>query len=201
MSLELVNTFGTLLTVAIIAATATAAMVQLRHLRAGNQINAMLSIGNQFDAKEFRDALALVQHNLDPALEDPAYREYVMARNRLMPLPAVPDEYREIAAAARFVGNTYEELGILVKNGIVDRDIFLDRYSWVILIAWSATKRSLAWTRAVTGNDSIWENFEYLTVLAQDFMRDRGSTYPKGVRRLELANPWSVPPIPATTQA
>ena len=37
MSLELVNTFGTLLTVAIIAATAIAAMVQLRHLRASNQ--------------------------------------------------------------------------------------------------------------------------------------------------------------------
>ena len=45
MSLELINTFATLLTVAIIAATAVAAMVQLRHLRAGNQINAMLAIG------------------------------------------------------------------------------------------------------------------------------------------------------------
>src|SRR5499425_2533808 len=116
MSLELLNTFGTMLTAAIIAATAIAAMVQLRHLRAGNQINAMLSIGNQFDAKEFRDSLTLVQHNLESALEDPSLREYIAARNRRVPLPAVTGEYRDLADAARLVGNTYEELGILVKN-------------------------------------------------------------------------------------
>ena len=53
MSLELVNTFGTLLTVAIIAATAIAAMIQLRHLRAGNQINSLLMLGEQFESREF----------------------------------------------------------------------------------------------------------------------------------------------------
>ena len=199
MSLELVNTFGTLLTVAIIAATAIAAMVQLRHLRAGNQISAMLSIGNQFDAKEFRDALSLVEHQLDAALEDPAYREYVLAVQRRLPIPAVSAEYRELAAAARLVGNTYEELGILVKNGIIDRNLFLDRYCYVINRAWGRTRRGLAWTRAITGNDAIWENFEYITVLSQDYMRDSASRYPKGVRRLQVQNPWPVPPLPATT--
>ena len=198
MSLELINTLGTVTTVVIVAAAATAALVQLRHLRAGNQINAMLSIGNQFDAKEFRDALTLVQHKLDSALEDPAYREYVLAVARQLPLPTVSREYHELADAARLVGNTYEELGILVKNGIIDRNIFLDRYCWVIIRAWNRTKRGLAWTRAITGNNAIWENFEYLTVLSQDFMRSGGSKYPKGVRRLDLHNPWPVPPLPAT---
>jgi hypothetical protein len=47
MSLELINTLGTVTTVAIVAAAAIAALVQLRHLRAGNQINAMLSIGQR----------------------------------------------------------------------------------------------------------------------------------------------------------
>jgi len=197
MSLELVNTFGTLLTVTIIAATAIAAMVQLRHLRAGNQINAMLSISNQFDAKEFRDALTLVQHTLDAALEDPAYREYLTARNRRTPLPAVSEEYRELADATRLVGNTYEELGILVKNGIVEHDLFLDRYAWVITQVWNRMTRATAFTRATTGNDAIWENFEYLTVLSQDSL-GRGSTYPEGVRRLQLENPWPVPPMGAT---
>lgn len=198
MSLELVNTFGTLLTVAIIAATAIAAMVQLRHLRAGNQINAMLSISNQFDAKEFRDAAHLVRHKLDSALEDPAYRDYVAARNLQIPMPTVPEDYRALADATNLVGNTYEELGILVKKGIIDRDIFMDRYSGVIRGSWGRLVRALGWMRAVTNEPRIWENFEYLVVLAQDFARERGSTYPKGVRRLEVPCPWPVPPMPAT---
>ncbi len=198
MSLELINTLGTVTTVIIVAAAAIAAMVQLRHLRAGNQINAMLSIGSQFDAKEFRDALTLVQHKLDSALEEPAYREYVVALGRRLPLPTVSEEYHNLAGATRLVGNTYEELGILVKNGIIDRNIFLDRYSWVILRAWDHTNRALAWTRAITDNNAIWENFEYLTVLSQDWMREHPSAYPQGVRRLQLCNPWPVPPVPAT---
>jgi hypothetical protein len=197
MSLELVNTFGTLLTVAIIAATAIAAMAQLRHLRAGNQINAMLSIGSQFDAKEFRDSWTLVSHNLESAMEDPLYRDYLTARGRRTPLPVVTQEYRDLTDASYLVGNTYEELGILVKNGIIDQVIFLDRYNWVISQTWNRMASLVAFTRAVARNDAVWENFEYMTVLAQDSMVE-GSTYPKGVRRLQLDNRWPLPPLPAT---
>ncbi len=47
MSLELTNNLGTVTTVVIVAAAALAGLVQLRHLRAGNQINAMLTIGEE----------------------------------------------------------------------------------------------------------------------------------------------------------
>lgn len=39
MTHELINTVAALLTVTIVAVTVFAAIVQLRHLRAGNQIN------------------------------------------------------------------------------------------------------------------------------------------------------------------
>jgi hypothetical protein len=198
MSLELVNTLGTLITVAIIAATAIAAMGQLRHLRAGNQISAMLSISNQFDEKEFRDALVLIQHKLDATMDDPRLREFDVAIQRGLPVQSEFEESRRIYDAARLVANTYEELGILVKNEIVDRDLFLDRYCWVILSTWKRMRRRVAWLRELTGQPAIWENFEYLTVLSEDWMREHESTYPKGLRRLELHNPWPVPPAPAS---
>ena len=198
MSLELLNTFGTLTTVAIIAATAIAALVQLRHLRAGNQISAMLSIGNQFADKEFRDGLFIVLQKLRSAMADPAYRSYLVAVIRSQGVPTVTQEHRDIADAARLVGNSYEELGILVKNGIVDRKIFLDRYCVVILRVWRCMEPVVAWTREVVGSDAIWENFEYLAVISEDFIRDNVSNYPKGVRRLQLRNPWPAPQ-PAST--
>ena len=56
MSLELVNTLASLVTATVIGATAIAAIVQLRHMRMGNQITALLSLQNEFDSKDFRDA-------------------------------------------------------------------------------------------------------------------------------------------------
>ena len=50
MSLELVNTIATMTTAAVIGATAIAALVQLRHLRAANQITALLAVQNELDS-------------------------------------------------------------------------------------------------------------------------------------------------------
>ncbi len=49
MRLEVINAIAALATVAIIAATAIAALVQLRHLRAGNQIQALLTVDGQLN--------------------------------------------------------------------------------------------------------------------------------------------------------
>ena len=198
MSLELLNTFGTLLTAAIVAATAIAALVQLRHLRAGNQINAMLSIGNQYDHKEFRDARHLVQQKVAAALEDPLFREYEFAVSRSLPVATVPDDFAQLRSAVNLIGNTHEELGILVKNGIVDKDIFLDRYCWVIAEGWKQMERYVAYIREIVSNNAIWENFEYLAVLSEDWMAQHQSNYPRGVRRMQLSHPWPIPPLPAT---
>jgi hypothetical protein len=109
----------------------------------------------------------------------------------------VPDEYVQLRSAINLIGNTHEELGILVKEGIVDERIFIDRYSWVIARQWARFEPFVAYIRAVVRNDAIWENFEYLTVLSQDFMREHPSTYPKGVRRLQPHNPWPLRPLPS----
>jgi hypothetical protein len=198
MSLELLNTLGTLTTAAIIAATAIAAMVQLRHLRASNQINAMLSIGNQFGDKEFRDALALVDRKSDSTFEDPIFREYDFAILNGLPTPAVKQDYIDVLDATRLVCNKYEELGILVKNGIVDKGLFLDRYCLVIVRTWNRLERAIAWNRKMASNDAIWENFEYLAVLSQDYQRQHPSAYPKGVRRLQMPETWPAPAAATT---
>jgi hypothetical protein len=201
MSLELLNTAGTLLTVAIVSATAIAALVQLRHLRAGNQITAMISIGENLGGTAFRDALSLVGLRLATTLDDPAFREYSAALTRGLTPSEVYPEYAEVRSAALLVGNAYEELGILVKNGIVDKTMFLDRYTFVIIRTWNQLEAFNAFNRAVAGDSSLWENFELLTVYSQDWDREHPSDYPKGVRRLQLTSPWPVPPAPQPAPA
>jgi hypothetical protein len=197
MSLELINTLGTVSTVIIIAAAAIAALVQLRHLRAGNQINAMLTIGDEFRMRAFIDADLLVAQRLDAALDDPVYRGYEIARSRNQTPPEVSQEYVALRQAAVLIGNSYEELGILVKNGIVDTRLFLDRYSWRILSIWRQLESLTALARDATQQNAIWENFEYLAVLSEDWIQRGPSTYPKGMRRMRFQNPWPVEPMAA----
>jgi len=193
MSLEVLNTVGTLLTAVIIGATAIAALFQLRHMRAGNQIAAMLSIGEHFGNDEFKNAEQLVVHKLAPAMADPAFRAYMVAFVRDPAPPQVSKDFVDVRRAALLVGNTYEELGILVKTGIVDQELFLDRYCSVIERSWNRLLDFTAFMRAVNADPAIWENFEYITVLSQDWMKSHPSTYPGGVRHLETKNRWPVP--------
>ncbi|HEV2907733.1 MAG TPA: hypothetical protein VGX02_00575, partial [Candidatus Eremiobacteraceae bacterium] len=76
MSLELISTSATLLTAAVIAATAIAAIIQLRHLRAANQITALWAVQNELDSQDFRDAEVVVRTELDNALADPQYCQF-----------------------------------------------------------------------------------------------------------------------------
>lgn len=186
MSLEVLNTAGTLLTALVITATAIAALGQLRHMRTANQIAAMLNIGEHFTREDFKIAEELVVHRLAPAMADPGFPAYVISFVRDPAPAAVSQEFVELRRAAVLIGNTYEELGILVKTGIVDKELFLDRYCSVIERSWNRLADFTALTRESSDDPGIWENFEYVTVLSQDWLKNFPSTYPKGVRRLEL---------------
>ena len=65
----------------IIAATAIAAMVQLRHLRANNQINALLAIGEELSAQRFRAATSVIRDELPKLIDDPGFRAFNAARD------------------------------------------------------------------------------------------------------------------------
>ena len=192
MQLELLNTFGTLATVAIVAATAFAALVQLRHLRAGNQINAMISIGDKFQSTEFTRSVEIVGPDLDATMGDPMFRDYLIAHSRRIPFGEVPARYKDVRHAALLVGNTYEELGILIKNGIVDREMFLDRYCGVATGAWRSLESFLAFIRELTDDPAIWENFEMIVALSRRWMREHPSTYPPNLDRVMIVNPWPI---------
>ncbi len=66
------------------------------------------------------------------------------------------------------VGNLFEVVGILVKNRVVEADIFFDRWVANVTNTWKRMDRFIAWMRKAQNDDGIYENFEYLTVLAQD---------------------------------
>src|ERR1700676_892060 len=165
MSLELLNTVASLATVAIVSATAIAAVIQLRHLRVSNQISAVLSIGERFRSTAYVDAYQLLGSKLESVLEDASFRAYEIAHARNLPLPDIDPAQLEVRRATVLIGNMYEELGLLVKNGTIDRRLFVYQYALHIIEQWNRLKRYIAFVREAGGSNMVWEMFEYLVVL------------------------------------
>ena len=184
MSPELITAVASVVTAVVIGATAIAAVIQLRHMRVSNQFTALLTVQSEFDAKDFRDAIAMVRKEFPQILDDEDFCAYFIAVLKNQE-PIENSRYEATRKAARFVGNTYETLGLLMKKGIVEKDLFLDAYGWPIVNAWSDLDGFVAMIRAGTGERTIFENFEYVASIARDYQIEHPELYPRQVKRLQ----------------
>lgn len=175
MTLEIVNAVASVGTLLVIAATAVAALIQLRHTRGTNQIVALTECREVLESDSFAAAMRFVQRELPQRLDDAEFRK----RLKVTPLDA---DLRHI----NVVGNFFESMGSFVKHDIIDAKVACDLWSGVVLAAWKALLPVLAiWRR--TDGQVLWENFEYLATLSEDFFeRNPLGTYPHGVRRLAV---------------
>ena len=189
MSLELLSTLSSMATALIIAATAIAALVQLRHLRAGNLITALLTIENEMDNQEFRDAERLVREELPQMLVDRDFCRYVFALDRHEKITQSDDRYVSVRQAAVLIANTFENLGALVKRGLFDKNLFLDIYCSVVVGFWTDLSGFTALRRAAAREPRIYENFEYIAVISRRNLATQGSEFPPGIERFAVSLP------------
>lgn len=183
MSLELLNTVATITTTVVIAATAIAAIVQLRHLRAGNQIAGQLALRQVLLDDAFIESMGHVRFEIRELLKDPQFLAYVR-QFHLSTASDGDERYDQPYMAALRVGRNLENIGNMIRNGLTDRRIFLEQYANLVVMAWNGTEPLLRIRREATGNDATWEDFEYLTVLSRRWISDVRSCYPKGVERI-----------------
>jgi hypothetical protein len=176
MSLEVWNTIGSVGTFVVIAATAVAALIQLRHMRSSNQIAALNEVRETIESPDYQAAILFVAEELPRILADPEQRK----RFDRYPLE------RDLQALST-VCNFFENVGTFVKYEIIDTDIALDLWGAIIMINWNRLAPFIAQTRRFEQQPAAWENFEYLTVLAREFTaRHPDGVYPKGVARIPL---------------
>jgi hypothetical protein len=125
MNLEVDGIVLSAATLVVIAATAIAAIVQLRHLRASNQLSALLEIMDQWKKPEFQAAYTSFSRELPRKLEDKAYIESLRA-------PGIKDRanFQEL-----LVMDTWEQVGAYVKCGLIDERTLLDIVSAQVLNA------------------------------------------------------------------
>lgn len=173
MSGESINVAISSATLIVIGAASVAALIQLRHLRASNQLNGLMEIMNQWNVPSVQEALAEVQR-IPEKMKDP---EYVAMLNT--PGAASRARYVEFLAM-----DLWEQIGAYSKRGLIDESILLDVTSSQVSIAWKCAEPLIAVLRARSG-PSVLENFEYLAVRAELWTRRYpNGTYPPGKPRM-----------------
>jgi hypothetical protein len=172
--LEIINTIAALGTFLVIGATAIAAVIQLRHMRASNQLEGLLSVLARVEDANFNAWLTDTQRQLPGMLADPEY------------VRSVVENTFDRSVAWLQLGNSYDWVGSLVKNHLIPEDAFLDVYSFRIVQAWELMEPITVLARHNVSS-AVWENFEYLYVRGVDWTAHHpDGAFPKHVRRAKL---------------
>lgn len=165
MSLELINAVASIGTFVVIAASAIAALMQLRHMRGSNQIYALNEFRETLESAKFSDAQRFVSFELPKRFADPD------ERRKMTTLPFA-GEYEMIGNVA----NLFEGLGAFVRMDIIDRDMALDIWAYVGLRNWNALLPLTTYLRHTLKVPQLWENFEYYAALSEAYIR----AHPRG---------------------
>ena len=172
---EWITAIGTLGTFVVIAASAIAALLQLRHMRSGNQIAAYNECRETMDSPDFRTALHFIRTELPRRLREPGAAEEISSQN-------LPGEY----ASIRVVANLFESMGLFVRIGMMDRRIACELWAGIVLDVWTALGPLTQVIRRRIG-EGIWINFEYMAALSKLYIDSKdGTLYPEGVPRMPL---------------
>jgi hypothetical protein len=125
MSPETITAISSIVTAVVIAGTAVAAVIQLRHMRSGNMIEAILSFRSMLEDDEHRKANRLLRGgDLARELDDPQFRRYLYRVSKKLPVEDVPPRYLELFEAAVALGNSFELIGGMVRNRVVSPEVF-----------------------------------------------------------------------------
>ena len=178
MNWEEISAISAFVTMIVIAASAVAAAIQLRHMRAGNAISGFIGMMDKWSSPEAR----LVQNyvfggELDRKLADADYRKGL----------TVPLIDRLTHPEVEYL-DFWESIGMLNKLSYFPEDAFMESGGPTCLRAWEKLGPVIAIIRRSRGSQA-YDNFEYLAsrVMIWDSKHPDG-VFPKKTPHLPLVD-------------
>jgi hypothetical protein len=170
--LEIVNTSATVATLVVLACAAVAAMIQLSHIRAANQLAAFMAINGPGQTPAMLDHLDFIYQKLPSLIQsDPHYvRRFAEGTAPLKDSPLL-------------VAFWFDQIGIVLREKLVSPDvIFQGSSAYATLRCWQVMYPLIEATR--TRAPSAFLHFEYVAVRAKLWVAAHpNGDYPKGVPR------------------
>jgi hypothetical protein len=172
MNLELWNTLATVGTFIVIALTAIAALVQLRHIRRANQLAGLQNIFTMLQDPGVRELVNYVRHDLSERMKEPGFRR------ELRSIPVDRRKHPEF-----YLCDIYNHVGSFVRSGLIDESVYLQTDWYNVSLYWELLRESILEGRR--SRPYIFENFEWLAARAQRWIENHPSgDYPAHERRM-----------------
>jgi hypothetical protein len=157
MNWEEISAISTFVTMIVIAASAIAAVIQLRHMRAGNAITGFLGFMDKWASPEARRVANYVfSDEMQRKLADPAYREELRTSPIIDRLRHPEFQYMDL----------WESIGMFVKLGYFAEDAVMESGGPIAVRAWEVLKPVIALARQTRG-PTLFDSFEYLVSRAK----------------------------------
>ena len=149
MSWEALTAVVSVASVVVLAAAAIAAVIQIRHLRAGNQLEGFLEVSRELESPELLRARAFVELELVDRLKDDVYRqELISGRFDLMRHPEIR------------IANFWEKMGALIRHGVLDAPLFFDFFAHRCAVRWEQLRPVVELMRQ--RDAFMWADFEHI---------------------------------------
>ncbi len=172
MTLEAWSALASFGTFFVIAATAIAAFVQLRHIRRSNQLAGLQSTFGMLVDPTVRELINYVRYDLAERMKDENFRA------TLLKIPIDRSEHPEL-----YLCDIYNHIGSFVRNGLIDERIYLQTEWYNVNLYWGLLSGIIAAAR--TNRPFIFENFEWLAARAQRWVDGHPQgDYPKDQSRM-----------------
>lgn len=180
MSPESLTAFATLGTVVVIGASAVAALIQLRHMRASNELEALLALQKDFQSPPIQASLHYVQEQLPHEMQEEGYRDELAAIGFIS-----VERHPELLAC-----NWFTQMGTFLKHGLISESTVMDLYARLIRYYWNALAPTIAIMRRKRG-DGQYSEFEYLALRASGWLEHHvDGVLPHSITRSPLPDPW-----------
>ncbi len=164
-------------TFVVIGATAIAALIQLRHLRASNELNALLTLMELWNQAPLQEHLSYVRGELQERLKEPSFLAELAAH--LAKGPISRTQHDEFAVA-----DFWEQIGLFIKYGLIDERSWLDVAAPQMLGFWDLLEPVVMTVRERYG-ESSFENFEYAAARSRLWLdRHADGNYPANTPRM-----------------
>ncbi len=180
MTAEMLTAAAAIGTFVVIAASAAAALVQLRHMSSNNELLALRAAMESWDSDRVQDAVHFLRAEFVNKMQDESYRDELDTTG-----PVDRRSHPEL-----YVCDFWDTLGVFVMHGLLREGAFLELGAEMVAMNWDSLWPAISIMRRKRG-DAIFIAFEYLA--------DRGrmwtERYPNGsaprhwIRR-QLADPW-----------
>lgn len=131
---------------------------QIEHLRRATQLDGTLAVFDEISLPEFQAAYRFVMTEFEDRMQDERFHADSML------VAPDPDVHPEV-----IIMRHMERIGTLVKSDLLEEEVLLDFAGLVVRATWSKLKPLALEQRLDSGENELWENFEFLAMRAARF--------------------------------